>query len=266
MKKLKTDEGVGFPLRLDDFRLMQDSSKEIVASVCEMLLQGKNEQFGLLLRGTITTNMSVSPKTCTTTDAVVYFQGEIYEVVNATVDAIDDEYANWHLTPSEQVLSSRSYRDAVTRPVHINSVMELISRHGYNTQCPAGSLDIGNALKIEQLIVIKQESYPQTAALGSGFEEDRGNKVKFRKNDIGNLEIYGRFKILTSPLSTLFTLPLGYRPSVAQTFFIFGESTATYNPIEKPIKVQVLPNGLVSVNQYQDFSEGYYSICNTIFL
>jgi len=266
MKKLKTEEGVGFPLRLDDFRLMQDSSKEMVAHICKLLLQNRPYTSGILLAGSITTNLSASPKTCTTTDAVVYFQGEIYDVINDTVDAVDDGYPNWHLTPTEQVLSSRSYRDGVTRPVHVNSSMQLVSRHGYTTPCPEGSLDIGSAIKLAELIVVKQESYTQTAILMYGYEADGGNKVRFRRNDIGNLEIFGRFKVSSSPGSTLFMLPLGFRPAIAQTFFVFAEAPDGYNLIEKPIKIQVLPNGTVAINQYQDFSEGYYTICNTIFL
>lgn len=260
MKILKTDVGVGFPIRLDDFRYMVEGLTDPLAALCEGIGALPDPGHGLLLSGTF----SVVEATATISDAWIYFDGEVYFIASQSLKAVNTAYPAWYFEVEEVEGTYRIFKDSVSRPVHVDRRLRLETYVGLD-EPPGGSLRHTNLVKLEDVLVFKTATSWQSPTLGSGSVNISGNSIRYRRNSLNNLEIMGKFKTSSSASATLFTLITGFRPSREQTITIFAE-TLMYQLAEKPMNITITPSGLVSMSNYGDVGEGEYSFCNTIFL
>lgn len=258
MRIVKSDAGVGFPLRMDDLRYMTQGLTEALAATTAALGQLPSENHGILLRGTL----NISGNTAHISDALIYFNNEIFFIPQQSVVAVNPAYPGWAFSVQETVEATRTFKDGISRPVHVNRVMSMFSFSGLE-EPPSGTLNRQNLINLQNVYVLRSVTGWATVTLGAGSAHVAGNSVSWRINSLGNLEVRGAFTTSTSATTTLFTLPVGSRPPRNMRVTLFG-TTGMYELPENPMHVTFNASGSVEISNYSGISDGPYAFNHTI--
>lgn len=264
MKRLKTDEGIGFPIRMDDLQFLTDGTEEAITALCEQLCLFPDNTYGLLLKGSYDIHGS-GPYYATITNAIIYFNGKIYYVDEQTVEAIYSDYKLSYLEPESYNFNQRFFKDGSYRNVY--TIPKLILKT--NAFAPDGCLSFNKIKRLSSIWVNQKKTAWQQITIGNGWQVDPNNPIRYRLNDIGNLEIIGRFKVVgENASSTLFTLPSGFRPLINQEIRLFAYNSAGY--LQTTLYATFKFTGEVSLELYWNDIEhtvdGYWTFCHTIFI
>lgn len=260
MKYVKSTEGVGFPLRMDDLRYMHESAKEVIDAIGYALLQNSDPSYGLHLKG----GFSFSGTTGTITEGYIYFLGEIFYVPAQSTEAPDMNYVGWYLEPEDVTEAYRVFKDGDTYGIHIRRQLKLVGWNPYNATIPDGVLVHTRLKKLTDVWLPNSNVNWTQPVLSNGYSNVSGKAVRWRKNKLGNIEIIGQFTYDSPGTSVLFTLPTGSRPTYEQRFTIFEEGDYQF-PIN-PVMVTVKPDGTVNVSSYGMSTSNVYAICNSVYI
>ncbi len=258
-KKLKTDGGIGYPIRTDQLEALQHGIYDLIAkSLTEAIAGfGMDETKAVLIKGSIVKNPSTY--NLEVTDALVAWAGNVYYIPTQIVYNVAGPYTGYYLTPSIEATDELTWRDGIARPTMYYDILTITAFDDFINDPPAGSLDYQKIITISSLFWPKIQNNYHTAALNSNWDAELFNPVQYKINQFGQLYLRGRFKLAEggSQSAPLFTLPVGYRPSKPLHLTLFAHNG---NIPELPIRIVIDTSGEVGgVDPYDTISSYYYS-------
>jgi len=262
--RLKTDEGVGYPLRLDQLVAVQDSLIAAISRLCtDALAAFGDDDHGLLLSGSI--EITGSNRDLYTTECVIAWRDKLYYLPDTAMSGGYGPYTAYALVPSTQTSMPLLYKDGNVRDTLITDTMDVVMYNGYGDPLPANSLSISNVHKFSELYLRNIAKTWLNASMLNDWESIIGDPIRYRRNNIGQLELRGSFRLASGGNQTLpiINLPAGYRPSTNRYIMAASKDSAT-DPTDAPIMIVLSPNGdLGSLSPYDNVS-GIYRLCHII--
>lgn len=263
MNRLLTKRG-GQDVRLNDLKFIEQSVYDVLHALAESFCHLPNsDTYGFLLSGSITYEGDVAE----VVNAYVYFKKEIFFVPSQTVQAPSVDYPGWYFRIEETEAKSRIFLDGSEKNIYAMRNLAMAGWNFYQYSDPGGIfLNLSNIKKPENYYMFKEASAGWAMpGVGAGWEEDPTNRVRYRRNNIGNVELLGRLKKTTAnPSSTIYTLALNFRPAKSQTFIIGSRNNM--GATNSTISITAQANGAITVSTYDNLVDDYYEICHTIFL
>ena len=258
-KKLKTDGGIGYPIRTDHLTALQDSIYDLIARSLTEAIAGFNmdDSKAVLIKGIITKNPSTY--NLEVIDALVAWAGKIYYIPTQEVANVVGPYTGYYMTPSVVDIGDLMWRDGSIRPTMCYDILTITAYDDYSNDPPSGTLRYENIITIGSLFWPKQDSNYTVALLNNSWVHENLNPVKYKINQFGQLYLIGRFKLKDGGLQNdpLFQLPVGARPSKPLYLTLFADAGGIP---ELPIRIMIDKNGVVGgVHPYDTISRYYYA-------
>jgi hypothetical protein len=179
---------------------LQTGTKQMVFALCWNIIKSK----GFTYSATVPYYIAATADAGFTSDGVVFYGGELYLM---TENFAGLQYAVIDTTP-DATADPLLFTDNISRNVHNNRYLS------YSASATGALFDVNN-------IVNAMVSFMPAITVGSGgsapsFQNSwaASTAVKFRKNIDGLLSLEGVATKATTSGGTIFTLPVGYRPSV----------------------------------------------------
>jgi len=180
---------------------LQEGNKQMIFAICQNIIKSH----GLTYNVAVPYLISATSNAGFPSDGIVFFNDELY-IMRENVASLT--YAVIDTTP-DTVADPLLFTDNVTRNVHNNRYLEF-------TNTLSGSL-----FAIADIIDITRAQIMPVVTVGSGgsapaYQNSWGasTAVTYRKNIDGLLYLQGIATKATTSTGTIFTLPVGYRPTV----------------------------------------------------
>lgn len=264
IKKLKTNEGVGYPIRLDHLVAMQDSLITAISRLCTDALGAfGDDDHGLLLSGSI--EITGSNRDLSTSECLIAWRDKLYYLPETTMSGAYGPYTAYALVPSTQSELPLLFKDGNVRDTLITDTMDVLMYNGYVDPLPDNSLSLSNINKFSSLYVRNISKTWLIASILNDWESIIDDPVRYRRNLIGQLELRGSFRLASGGDQTLpiINLPADYRPSTNRYLLVASKHDAS-TPTESPIMLMLTPNGdLGGISPYDNVS-GIYRLGHVI--
>ena len=243
MDKLELGYQGGDPLTLDDLEFMQNALMDGIKGLASVW------QFGgldpIIISGIVGT---VSGLNTTWTSGYIVVNSEVYYVPAATTVTIGT-----CIDISETIDTNG---DETFENLIVNSTYKV--RRGVLKNMVGGpnEIDIADFISLMDRLVslgcVKNQAVGWVNVPSFSSSWGNGGSIttgvcRYRKNQIGSVELCGGAKIATSTGATeiVFTLPVGYRPIEQKVFNCIGRDGANYNAL---LRIVITTSGSVVVS------------------
>lgn len=232
MNKLITTNEGGFPLKMDDFKWMQDGSIEVMKSLISPYLDDGEET--MILSGFKSIDFNFNFNIMTITGGYVYHKGEIYPFAGSSYHTLfigpqPANYLNFSHDFDNQGLKTFKNGDQ-----HEAYQLGICSFSRTANPSP-GAINLDNIRRIED--VIKEWSaskFIPEEVVNTGSNYD----VYCMRDSSGIMHLNGTIeKSSTSEIQLLLELPTKFKPTRICSFVV---DSGNNNPLAK---VRLLPNG-----------------------
>jgi len=264
IKRLNSNAGVGFPIRLDHIDAMQNSLITAIARLCtDALCAFGDEDRGMLITGSI--SITGSNRDLATTDCLIAWRGKLYYLPETTMSGGYGYYTNYALVPSTSTELPILYKDGNTHDTLIYDTLSVVMFNEYSDPPPDNSLDVAQVAKFSNLYVKNTPKSWTVAVMLNDWESITGDPLRYRVNLIGQLELRGSIQLITGGNQTLpiTNLPTGYRPSSNRYLLIAAKQDANL-PTESPVMLILSPDGNLGGLSSYDTVSGIYRFSHVI--
>ena len=263
IKRLNSNAGVGFPIRLDHLDAMQNSLITAIANLCtDALCNFSDDNHGMLITGSI--SITGYTQNLATTDCLIAWQGKLYYLPETTIAGAYGPFTKYALLPSTSTELPLLYKDGNTHDTLIYDTLSVVMYYGYDPQ-PDNSLDIAKVAKFSNLYVKNTPKSWTNAVMLNDWVSITGDPLRYRLNLIGQLELRGSIQLTTGGNQTLpiTNLPTGYRPASNCYLLIAAKQDANL-PTESPVMLILSPDGNLGGLSPYDTVSGIYRFSHVI--
>lgn len=262
IKNYKIDEGIGYPIRMDLLKDVQDSNIAALSRFIRSIAQVVDDDHYVLISGSITQqgyDLIIS-------DAWLAWQDRLYYLPSQTIFGAFGPYSGFYMEPSKYYDRQLMWKDSVERPTIYYDTGNIISYNLYSDENPPGTLDLFEKVNINDIYVKKQSIIYNTLALGADWVHHPTNPVQYAVNQFKQLYLRGKFRLNTGGLQTnpITTLPVSARPTVPLEIMVAARNSDN-GSLEFPINVSIMPTGIIgNISYYDTVSDGYYTFSHVI--
>lgn len=264
IKRLNSNAGVGFPIRLDHLDAMQGSLITAIARLCtDALCAFDDVDHAMLITGSI--SITGFNRDLATTDCLIAWNGKLYYLPATTMAGGYGPYTDYALVPSTLTELPLLFKDANTHDTLIYDTFTVVMFNGYTDPRPDNSLDIDYIERFSSLYVPNKNISWTNALVLNDWESITGDPLQYRLNLIGQLELRGSVQLTTGGNQTLpiTTLPIGYRPS-SNRYLLIAAKQDTSAPTESPVMLILSPDGNLGGLSPYDTVSGIYRFSHVI--
>jgi hypothetical protein len=264
IKRLNSNAGVGFPIRLDHLNAMQNSLITAIARLCtDALCAFGDDNHGMLITGSI--SITGYNRDLATTDCLIAWQGKLYYLPETTMSGNYGPYTNYALVPTTATELPLLFKDGNTHNTLIYDTLSVVMYNGYTDPQPDNSLEIDYVIRFSSLYVKNTPKSWTVAVMLNDWVSITGDPLRYRLNLIGQLELRGSIRLTTGGNQTLpiTNLPTGYRPSSNRYLLIAAKQDAN-SPTESPVMLILSPDGNLGGLSPYDTVSGIYRFSHVI--
>jgi hypothetical protein len=220
MKKIELSLG-GHKYSLNDYMHLQNATQELIKVLVKSINGGTVDEKIILFGCQITNHGSGN---YSHTEGAIYYNGLVYLVDALTTPTLFTGVPKWGIITTFGVDNPVQYRDNTVHNVHVDEKLRL-----YNSTAPEGLFDItdtsikklSDIVKADNKVSVLSDDWHYIGESGEiPFNSPWRNqfsstdKVRYIKDVAGNVHIMGIIRApTTSASTTMFTMPVGYRPS-----------------------------------------------------
>jgi len=264
IKRLNSNAGVGFPIRLDHIDAMQNSLITAIARLCtDALCDFSYDNHGMLITGSI--SITGYNNDMSTTDCLIAWQGKLYYLPETTMSGNYGPYTKYALVPTTATELPILFKDGNIHNTLIYDTLSVVMYNGYTDPQPDNSLDIAQVAKFSNLYVKNTPKSWTVAVMLNNWVSITGDPLRYRLNLIGQLELRGSIRLTTGGNQTLpiTNLPTSYRPSSNRYLLIAAKQDAN-SPTESPVMLILTPDGNLGGLSPYDTVSGIYRFSHVI--
>lgn len=257
MNFLETLNQGGFPLALNDLRFLQSALRDGIKGTASFMAKPGEP---IIISGLVGT---VSGSDITYTAGFIFANGEIYYVPGATISNVGSKYID---------IETRYPTEGQLVFENLTSFYVYEQREGVLTNTAgAHTIDLVDFLNFADVIASygfakSLLSTWQTPGLINSWTNEGGiyGSARYRKTVAGDIELSGAVSnasVAAMP-STVFVLPVGYRPAANIRRTVMGKRNSTDY---LPLQVIVFTNGNVNVYGYSTSETVSFSLDGIVF-
>jgi len=264
IKRLNSNAGVGYPIRLDHLNAMQDSLITAIARLCtDALCAFGDDDRGMLITGSI--SITEYNRDLATTDCLIAWQGKLYYLPETTISGAYGPYTEYALLPSTSTELPLLFKDGNTHDTLIYDTLSVVMFNGDTEPQPDNSLNVRLVAKFSNLYVKNTPKSWALAVMLNDWEVIADDPLRFRLNLIGQLELRGSTRLNTGGNQTLpiTNLPIGYRPSSNRYLLVAAKNDANL-PTVSPVMLILSPDGNLGGISPYDTVFGIYRFSHVI--
>ena len=238
------------PFKVESKAFMQDANKEMVQSLCRNIISNR----GLIYSPTTPYFIS-SFSTSFTSDGAVFFGDELYIMRENSSSLL---YAKIDTTP-DPVADPTTFSDGVIQNIHNNRYLT------YSNAATGSLFPVANIINVAIRTVIPFINItPNANWVVSSTYFGSPNVFQYRKNSNNEIEFRGFVQNTDSGVtSTVFVLPVGFRPTNVKEFGCRSAVTAGGGG-SGVTRAVIFPNGNVNVylvsSDYNSFDNVRFSL------